>query len=68
EEMPSAYMLRALKDLENLARKNLAEARLSCGEVLTWGTPRRLCLWVKEISEEQEDSLLENRGPKKSIA
>ena len=68
EEMPSAYMPRVLKDLKDLAQKNLAEARLSCGEVLTWGTPRRLCLWVKEISEEQEDSFLENRGPKKSIA
>ncbi|MDD2510286.1 MAG: glycine--tRNA ligase subunit beta [Syntrophomonas sp.] len=68
EEMPSAYMPRVLKDLKDLARNNLAEARLSCGEVLTWGTPRRLCFWVKEISEEQEDSLVENRGPKKSIA
>lgn len=68
EEMPSAYMPRALKDLKELAEKNLADARLNHGEVVALGTPRRLCLWVKGVGEQQGDILLENRGPKKSIA
>lgn len=68
EEIPSAYMGRAIADLKTSARKQLDDARLSYIEILSFGTPRRLTLWVQGLEEKQPDALLEIRGPKKSIA
>ncbi len=68
EEIPSAYMSRVLSDLKDLAAKNLADARLNYRDIAVWGTARRLCLLVKGLSEEQKDTISENRGPKKNIA
>jgi glycyl-tRNA synthetase beta chain len=68
EEMPSAYMGRAIADLKANAQKQLDDARLSYKEILSYGTPRRLTLLVQGLEEKQPDALLEIRGPKKSIA
>jgi len=68
EEMPSAYMGRAIADLKASAQKQLDDARLAYKEILSYGTPRRLTLWVQGLEEKQPDALLEIRGPKKSIA
>lgn len=68
EEMPSAYMGRVIADLKVNAQKQLNDARLSYKEIQSYGTPRRLTLWVQGLEEKQPDALLEIRGPKKSIA
>jgi len=68
EEMPSAYMGRAIADLKANAQKQLDDARLAYKEILSYGTPRRLTLWIQGLEETQPDALLEIRGPKKSIA
>ncbi len=68
EELPSAYMAKALKDLENLARKKFTEARLKYSELKVYGTPRRLTLFITAMEEIQQDAIIENRGPKKAIA
>jgi len=68
EEMPSAYMGRAIADLKASARKQLDDARLAYKEILSYGTPRRLTLLVQGLEEKQPDARLEIRGPKKSIA
>lgn len=68
EEIPSAYMPGAIKALQELAASRFGEFRLSYKEVKTFGTPRRLVLWVPGLAERQEDAVIENRGPKKSIA
>lgn len=68
EEMPSAFMGRAIADLKANAQKQLDDARLSYKEIRSYGTPRRLTLWVQGLEEKQPDALLEIRGPKKSIA
>ncbi|MBP8819584.1 MAG: glycine--tRNA ligase subunit beta [Syntrophomonadaceae bacterium] len=68
EEMPSAFMGRAITDLKANAQKQLDDARLSYKEIQSYGTPRRLTLWVQGLEEKQPDALLEIRGPKKSIA
>ena len=68
EEMPSAYMGRAIADLKANAQKQLNEARLSYKEIQSYGTPRRLTLWVQGLEEKQPDALMEIKGPKKSIA
>ncbi len=68
EEIPSAYMAQALEDLHRLAKKNLAESRLTHGEIKTMGTPRRLVLLIPELAEMQSDAVIQNRGPRKSAA
>jgi glycyl-tRNA synthetase beta chain len=68
EEIPSAYMDQTIEDLKAIAIKKFKEARLGYKEIYTYGTPRRLTLFVKEMDEAQSEALIENRGPKKSIA
>ncbi|MGE5389677.1 MAG: glycine--tRNA ligase subunit beta [Deltaproteobacteria bacterium] len=68
EEIPSAYMTRALSDLQVLTEKKLAEARLSYDNLKVLGTPRRLTIIAEGMAEQQEDANIENRGPKKSAA
>ncbi len=48
EEVPARFMPAALDDLKTSAEKALHEARLSFSEALTYGTPRRLVLVLKE--------------------
>jgi glycyl-tRNA synthetase beta chain len=68
EELPSAYMSKALTDLEDLARKKFAEARLHYSELKVYGTPRRLTLHLVSLQETQQAAVIETRGPKKAIA
>ncbi|MEG0552910.1 MAG: glycine--tRNA ligase subunit beta, partial [Carnobacterium sp.] len=46
----------------------LDENRLSYGEVLSFSTPRRLAVIVKELSEKQADIEESAKGPAKKIA
>lgn len=68
EEMPSAYMPGAVSDLQDLAQQRLSEARLTWQQLKVYATPRRLVLYVDQLAEEQEDTQIENRGPKKQMA
>lgn len=68
EEFPSAYVAQAISDIKTLADQKLSDARLNFGEINVYGTPRRLTIFVIGLNEQQEDALIENRGPKKAIA
>ncbi len=68
EEIPSAYMPGAIKALQELSASKFLDFRLDYKEIKTYGTPRRLVLWVSDLAERQKDAVIENRGPKKSIA
>ena len=68
EEVPSGFMPGILGQLEQLAQNNLDKARLTFDAVHVLGTPRRMVLWVEGLAEQQADSLIENRGPKKQAA
>ncbi|NLW90523.1 MAG: glycine--tRNA ligase subunit beta [Syntrophomonadaceae bacterium] len=68
EELPSAYMTRALADLQTLAEKKLTEARLGYDRLQILGTPRRLTIIAEGMTEMQGDANIENRGPKKTSA
>jgi glycyl-tRNA synthetase beta chain len=68
EEVPSAYMPKALDDLSQLARKKFDEARLHFSDLKVYGTPRRLTLYISSLEENQQAALIETRGPKKAIA
>jgi len=68
EEIPAQYMENALKDLEQLAKKYLEEARINYKKIKVYGTPRRLILFIFHIKEKQEDVFQKIKGPAYSIA
>jgi glycyl-tRNA synthetase beta chain len=46
----------------------LEKERLAHGEVSLYGTPRRLAVLIKDLQLQQEDQVLEVKGPPKNIA
>jgi len=63
EEIPAAFLPKALRDLEEIARGELAANRIRHGEIRTMGTPRRLFLTADGLAERQEDQMIEKLGP-----
>ena len=68
EEIPSGVIDPALKWLLENAAERFSKARLSFGEIKTYGTPRRLVLIVKDVSKRQTDLSMEVTGPKIEVA
>lgn len=68
EEMPARFLGPALSQLKDLAAKTLQEQRVECGEIATYGTPRRLVLHVKTMAEQQAALEKEVKGPAKKAA
>lgn len=68
EEIPARFMAGSLRDMKKGAEKALVEARLSFDSVECLGTPRRLTLLVKGLSEKQADLSEEIKGPAKKAA
>ena len=68
EEIPATFLPKALRDLEEIARGELAANRIRHGEIRTMGTPRRLFLTVDGIAERQEDQVIEKLGPAARVA
>lgn len=68
EEVPAAYMVKAINDTTGLTREKLKELRLKYDELKVYGTPRRLTIYIKGLDEKQTEAVIETRGPKKAIA
>lgn len=68
EEIPAGYIPTALKQIEDLARNLLNRERIEFGEISTYGTPRRLVLLIKGVSEYQKELVQEITGPPQKIA
>jgi glycyl-tRNA synthetase beta chain len=68
EEIPAAFLPKAMADVENLLRKELENARLTHGEVRALATPRRLALLVRDLIEQQPDAEVTSLGPAKKVA
>ena len=68
EEIPASFILPALEDLKRVITERAAEARLKHGEVRTYGTPRRLAVWVKDVATQGEDITREVLGPSAKAA
>ncbi|MDP3096747.1 MAG: glycine--tRNA ligase subunit beta [Syntrophales bacterium] len=68
EEIPAAFLPKALRDLQEIARGELAANRIRHGEIRTMGTPRRLFLTVDGLAEQQEDQVIEKLGPAARVA
>jgi glycyl-tRNA synthetase beta chain len=63
EEIPAGFVPPALRQLEADLAKALGEARLTHGEVKAVGTPRRLCVWARDVVAKQPDATTEALGP-----
>jgi len=68
EEIPAAFLPKAMADMEELIRKALSGERIAHGEVKTMATPRRLFLCVADVAETQEDQVIEKIGPTRKAA
>ncbi|HEX3772273.1 MAG TPA: glycine--tRNA ligase subunit beta [Polyangiaceae bacterium] len=68
EELPSSYVDAALVALPKIAADELANARLSHGEVRALGTPRRLSVLVHGVATRQLDLDEQVVGPPEGVA
>lgn len=68
EEMPSAPLNNAVKQLKSLVAKGLDEAGLSHGDVRVISSPRRLAALVSDVAEATEEIHSVSRGPSAKIA
>lgn len=68
EEMPARFLGPALAQLKELAAKSLQEQRIAYNSIETFGTPRRLVLYVKDVAENQAALEKEVKGPAKKAA
>jgi glycyl-tRNA synthetase beta chain len=63
EEIPASFVLPALEQLREALVSGLDALSLAHGEALTYGTPRRLALMVRDVAERQPDAQKEYKGP-----
>jgi glycyl-tRNA synthetase beta chain len=68
EELPSSFVDAALAALPAIVADELANARLSHGEVRALGTPRRLAILVRDVAARQLDLDEEVIGPPETAA
>jgi glycyl-tRNA synthetase len=68
EEIPAGYIPPALKQLEELTARSLAEHRLAFETIRTLATPRRLTIWVQNLATTQPEQVVEVIGPPARIA
>ena len=68
EEIPAGFIPPALEELAAELRKKLEHERIEVGEIISWGTPRRLSLVAKGVAEVQAEVTKEVVGPPKAVA
>ncbi|MEK7431970.1 MAG: glycine--tRNA ligase subunit beta, partial [Cyanobacteriota bacterium] len=68
EELPANFANEAREQLKTLSEKWLKDNSLSFGELKTYSTPRRLVVFIKDLSEAQNDVEKELKGPAINVA
>ena len=68
EEIPAAFLPKAMKDMDDIIRRELDGGGIAYGKILTMATPRRLFLCVADVSVKQEDRIFERIGPAVRVA
>ncbi len=68
EEIPAKYMPATLEKVKGIAESMLEDNRIAFDEVKTYGTPRRIILFVKNMAERQQDLEELVKGPSKKAA
>lgn len=68
EEIPAGFLSKAVVDMEDIIRKTLTEKRIAFDGIKCLATPRRLVLYIADLSAKQEDQTIEKLGPAKKAA
>ncbi len=68
EEIPASYIRPALDALKAGIGDFLDQSRISFGEIKTYGTPRRLAVYVSRVAPRQEPKVIEQVGPPRRVA
>jgi glycyl-tRNA synthetase beta chain len=68
EEIPAAFLPKAIEHLQAMGEELFALHRLRCEGVEAMATPRRLTLLVRGMEEQQGDAVQEISGPPRSVA
>jgi len=63
EEIPARFLKEAVLQLKEKAEEIFKRERLDFSSPQTFATPRRLVLWIEELSEKQKSKLIEKWGP-----
>ncbi|MFZ2395336.1 MAG: glycine--tRNA ligase subunit beta [Smithella sp.] len=68
EEIPAGFLSKAIVDMEDIIHKSLTEKRIAFEGIRCLATPRRLVLYIADLSPRQEDQSIEKLGPAKKAA
>jgi glycyl-tRNA synthetase beta chain len=68
EEIPASFVVPALEDLSRNLVARLADAGLKHGAVKTYGTPRRLAVFIDAVADKTDDVTKEVLGPPVRVA
>lgn len=68
EEIPAGYIKPALEALSSGLLKRLDDARITHGEAVLFGTPKRLAILVSDVSLKQTSLTTELTGPPERVA
>jgi len=68
EEIPAGFIPPVLEEMAAAFKKRLEQERLGVGEVVTWGTPRRLTLVARDMADSQAEVGQVLMGPPKAVA
>jgi len=68
EELPSSCLIEGIRNIKTLLEEKLTGSRISFGQVSSYGTPRRLVAFVKDLGQLQQTQEKIIMGPPKKIA
>ena len=68
EEIPAAFLSKAIVDMKDIISKSLTEKRIGFTGIKCLATPRRLVLYIEDVFPKQEDQTIEKMGPAKKAA
>ena len=68
EEIPARFMAGALNELKIKTKQLLEKERLAYKDINTYGTPRRLTVYIKDLVEVGEGLVEEKKGPSVKVA
>jgi glycyl-tRNA synthetase beta chain len=68
EEIPARFIPPVMEEMAAAFARRCEQERLAVGEIVTWGTPRRLTLVARDLAETQAEVTQEILGPPKAVA
>ncbi|MCL5070589.1 MAG: glycine--tRNA ligase subunit beta [Actinobacteria bacterium] len=68
EELPSSCLIEGIRNIKTLLEEKLTGNRINFSKVISYGTPRRLVAFVKDLDQMQQTQEKIIMGPPKNIA